>query len=137
MRLGLKPGPRASRNRQRLVATSTAPRDAQAPVDSTVWPLNRRTTLDWAAQDSGSSPTRTKSRARSISAGVMLRARRASASSASRRTSGLAVPFVAVLNVMVHYVSSGVWRDRPPEGAQEPPGAIWETVPRPLRRPQA
>ncbi len=46
-----------------------------------------------------------------------------------------AVPFVAVLNVMVHYVSSGAWRDTPPVPVEAPPGAIWETVPRPLRRP--
>ncbi|MCI0156083.1 AI-2E family transporter [Leifsonia shinshuensis] len=46
-----------------------------------------------------------------------------------------AVPFVAVLNVMVHYVSSGAWKDTPPEPLEAPPGAIWETVPRPLRRP--
>ena len=46
-----------------------------------------------------------------------------------------AVPFVAVLNVMVHYVSSGAWRDTPPVPVGAPPGAIWETVPRPLRRP--
>ncbi|WP_295122382.1 AI-2E family transporter [uncultured Leifsonia sp.] len=46
-----------------------------------------------------------------------------------------AVPFVAVLNVMVHYVSSGAWRTAPPEVVEPPAGAIWETVPRPLRRP--
>ncbi len=46
-----------------------------------------------------------------------------------------AVPFVAVLNVMVHSVSSGVWRATPPETVEAPAGAIWETVPRPLRRP--
>jgi predicted PurR-regulated permease PerM len=46
-----------------------------------------------------------------------------------------AVPFVAVLNVMVHYVSSGAWRTAPPEVVDTPAGAIWETVPRPLRRP--
>jgi predicted PurR-regulated permease PerM len=46
-----------------------------------------------------------------------------------------AVPFVAVLNVMVHYVSSGAWRDKPPETIAVPEGAIWEVVPRQLRRP--
>ena len=48
-----------------------------------------------------------------------------------------AVPFVAVLNVMVHYVSSGVWRTKPPEAWAPPPGPIWETVPRQQRRPRA
>ncbi|MGH1526139.1 AI-2E family transporter [Leifsonia sp. L25] len=47
-----------------------------------------------------------------------------------------AVPFVAVLNVMVHYVSSDVWRSRPPEATTAPEGAIWETVPRPRRAPR-
>ncbi len=49
-----------------------------------------------------------------------------------------AVPLVAVLNVMVHYISSGVWRtkqtgDAPPP----PPRAIWETVPQAVRRTRA
>ena len=48
-----------------------------------------------------------------------------------------AVPFVAVLNVMVHYVSSGVWRTKPPEAWAPPPGPIWETEPRQQRRPRA
>ena len=48
-----------------------------------------------------------------------------------------AVPFVAVLNVMVHYVSSGAWRSRPPVATVAPEGAIWETVPRPRRAPRA
>ncbi|WP_431198258.1 AI-2E family transporter [Leifsonia xyli] len=47
-----------------------------------------------------------------------------------------AVPFVAVLNVMVHYISSGAWRSSPPDtewtGPEQP---IWQTVPRPVRRP--
>ncbi|MEY9851225.1 putative PurR-regulated permease PerM [Leifsonia sp. EB41] len=47
-----------------------------------------------------------------------------------------AVPFVAVLNVMVHYVSSGAWRSKPPEATAVPEGAIWETVPRPRRAPR-
>ncbi|WP_285116132.1 AI-2E family transporter [Leifsonia sp. fls2-241-R2A-40a] len=49
-----------------------------------------------------------------------------------------AVPFVAVLNVMVHYISSGAWRS--PGSAvpwtDAPDRAIWETVPRTVRRPQ-
>jgi predicted PurR-regulated permease PerM len=48
-----------------------------------------------------------------------------------------AVPFVAVLNTMVHYVSSGAWRNSPPSGWTAPDRAIWETVPRPVRRPPA
>jgi len=47
-----------------------------------------------------------------------------------------AVPFVAVLNVMVHYISSGAWRTTPPTPWHDAPDrAIWETVPRPVRRP--
>lgn len=49
-----------------------------------------------------------------------------------------AVPFVAVLNVMVHYVSSGVWRTDPGASWRDAPDrAIWETVPRPVRKPPA
>lgn len=49
-----------------------------------------------------------------------------------------AVPFVAVLNVMVHYVSSGVWRTDPGAAWKDAPDrAIWETVPRPVRKPPA
>lgn len=49
-----------------------------------------------------------------------------------------AVPFVAVLNVMVKYISSGVWRTAPPTADWTGPDrAIWETVPRPVRRPPA
>lgn len=48
-----------------------------------------------------------------------------------------AVPFVAVLNVMVHYVASGVWRNAAPSDYTPPERAIWETVPRPVRRPPA
>lgn len=48
-----------------------------------------------------------------------------------------AVPFVAVLNVMVHYVSGGAWRGRPPGEWSAPPEAIWETVPRRVRRAAA
>jgi predicted PurR-regulated permease PerM len=49
-----------------------------------------------------------------------------------------AVPLAAVLNVMVHYVSSGVWRTEPPGDPSlvEPIPALWETVPRPSRRPR-
>ncbi|MGO4593310.1 AI-2E family transporter [Leifsonia sp. 2TAF2] len=47
-----------------------------------------------------------------------------------------AVPFVAVLNVMVHYISGGAWRSSPPTPWQDAPDrAIWETVPRAVRRP--
>lgn len=47
-----------------------------------------------------------------------------------------AVPLAAVLNVMVHYISSGVWRTRTPENAEwaVPTTALWQTVPRPSRR---
>lgn len=48
-----------------------------------------------------------------------------------------AVPFVAVLNVMVHYVSGGAWRGRPPGEWSAPPAAIWQTVPRRVRRTAA
>jgi predicted PurR-regulated permease PerM len=46
-----------------------------------------------------------------------------------------AVPLAAVLNVMVHYVASGTWRQR---SATEFPAlqtVLWQTVPRPRRRP--
>ncbi len=39
-----------------------------------------------------------------------------------------AVPVAAVLNVMVHYISSGVWRQTPPP-AFEPSAPLWSTVP--------
>lgn len=45
-----------------------------------------------------------------------------------------AVPFAAVLNVMVHYISSGDWRSsqsRPQAGADDTP--LWRTIPRPRR----
>lgn len=47
-----------------------------------------------------------------------------------------AVPFVAVLNVMVHYISSGTWRGKEQVAFSAPAGAIWETVPRAVRRPR-
>jgi len=47
-----------------------------------------------------------------------------------------AVPFVAVLNVMVHYISSGTWRGKEQVAFSPPAGAIWETVPRAVRRPR-
>jgi predicted PurR-regulated permease PerM len=49
-----------------------------------------------------------------------------------------AVPLAAVLNVMVHYVSSGVWRTGPPSDPSlvQPIPVLWETVPRPVRRPR-
>lgn len=46
-----------------------------------------------------------------------------------------AVPFVAVLNVMVHYISSGVWRtQRGGDDAPPPFQPIWQTVPQAVRR---
>ncbi|GAB3803465.1 AI-2E family transporter [Humibacter antri] len=45
-----------------------------------------------------------------------------------------AVPFAAVLNVMVKYVSSGAWRAGPDAPYTGPPDALWKTVPRPRRR---
>jgi predicted PurR-regulated permease PerM len=47
-----------------------------------------------------------------------------------------AVPFAAVLNVMVHYISSGAWRTRPPGEYDQPQAVLWQTVPRPIRRPR-
>ncbi len=49
-----------------------------------------------------------------------------------------AVPVAAVLNVMVQYVSSGVWRTGPPgdPSLDQPIPVLWETVPRPTRRPR-
>lgn len=46
-----------------------------------------------------------------------------------------AVPFAAVLNVMVRYVSSGAWRGGTQRPFIGPPDALWKTVPRP-RRPR-
>lgn len=40
-----------------------------------------------------------------------------------------AVPFAAVLNVMVHYINSGAWRNRPVQTPSSSPPAIWQTVP--------
>ena len=45
-----------------------------------------------------------------------------------------AVPVAAVLNVMVHYVSSGDWRTRPPGDYAAPTTVLWQTVPRPVRK---
>jgi predicted PurR-regulated permease PerM len=42
-----------------------------------------------------------------------------------------AVPFAAVLNVMVRYVSSGAWRPDAEAAYTGPPDALWQTVPRP------
>ncbi|MFF1574076.1 AI-2E family transporter [Leifsonia sp. NPDC058292] len=47
-----------------------------------------------------------------------------------------AVPFAAVLNVMVHYISSGAWRARGPGGYVGPATVLWQTVPRDVRRPR-
>ncbi len=48
-----------------------------------------------------------------------------------------AVPVAAVLNVMVHYISSGVWRTAPTDASwSTPTTALWQTVPRPSRRPR-
>jgi predicted PurR-regulated permease PerM len=44
-----------------------------------------------------------------------------------------AVPFAAVLNVMVRYVSSGAWRSGPDVPYGGPPEALWRTVPRSRR----
>lgn len=44
------------------------------------------------------------------------------------------VPFAAVLNVMVRYVSSGTWRSGADAPFAGPPDALWQTVPRPLGR---
>ncbi|NNC11261.1 AI-2E family transporter [Planctomonas sp. JC2975] len=44
-----------------------------------------------------------------------------------------AVPFAAVLNVMVRYVSSGAWRPGAVPADAGPPDALWQTVPRPRR----
>ncbi|QDZ14423.1 AI-2E family transporter [Humibacter ginsenosidimutans] len=44
-----------------------------------------------------------------------------------------AVPFAAVLNVMVKYVSSGAWRPDAAVAYTGPPDALWQTVPRPRR----
>ncbi|MGA0566599.1 AI-2E family transporter [Rathayibacter sp. KR2-224] len=44
-----------------------------------------------------------------------------------------AVPFAAVLNVMVKYVSSGSWRGGAEPPVSGPPDALWQTVPRPRR----
>jgi predicted PurR-regulated permease PerM len=45
-----------------------------------------------------------------------------------------AVPLVAVLNVMIGYVSGGTWRQERPGGAPRPPAKtsapLWRTVPR-------
>jgi Predicted permease len=41
-----------------------------------------------------------------------------------------AVPFAAVLNVMVHHISGGSWRRTPPELYLAPDSALWRTVPR-------
>ncbi|MGO4105812.1 AI-2E family transporter [Leifsonia sp. YAF41] len=40
-----------------------------------------------------------------------------------------AVPVAAVLNVMVNYISSGVWRTTPPQILLAPSSPLWRTVP--------
>ncbi|SDT10396.1 Predicted PurR-regulated permease PerM [Microterricola viridarii] len=40
-----------------------------------------------------------------------------------------AVPVAAVLNVMVHYISSGAWRNTPPLPQPAPSAPLWSTVP--------
>jgi predicted PurR-regulated permease PerM len=47
-----------------------------------------------------------------------------------------AVPFAAVLNVMVHYIAGGAWRASSPDGSPPAEGSLWQTVPRPLRPPR-
>lgn len=44
-----------------------------------------------------------------------------------------AVPFAAVLNVMVHYIAGGAWRASPATGSPPAEGVLWQTVPRPQR----
>jgi len=40
-----------------------------------------------------------------------------------------AVPIAAVLNVMINYIHSGVWRDIPPPSTAAAESALWQTVP--------
>ncbi|THG36203.1 AI-2E family transporter [Glaciibacter flavus] len=40
-----------------------------------------------------------------------------------------AVPFAAVLNVMVRYISGGTWKSHPPVEPPPPTSNIWQTVP--------
>ena len=42
-----------------------------------------------------------------------------------------AVPVAAVMNVMVRYISSGVWKTRPPIEPAIPQSMLWQTVPQP------
>ncbi|KQX07462.1 MULTISPECIES: AI-2E family transporter [unclassified Leifsonia] len=42
-----------------------------------------------------------------------------------------AVPVAAVMNVMVRYISSGVWKTRPPVEPPVPQSILWQTVPQP------
>ena len=42
-----------------------------------------------------------------------------------------AVPVAAVMNVMVRYISSGVWKTKPPVPLPPLPFALWQTVPQP------
>lgn len=42
-----------------------------------------------------------------------------------------AVPVAAVMNVMVRYISSGVWKTRPPVEPALPQSMLWQTVPQP------
>jgi putative heme transporter len=42
-----------------------------------------------------------------------------------------AVPVAAVMNVMVRYISSGVWKTKPPVLLPPLPSALWQTVPQP------
>ncbi|WP_022886690.1 AI-2E family transporter [Glaciibacter superstes] len=56
-----------------------------------------------------------------------------------------AVPIAAVVNVMVNYISSGVWRAQPPPAGGAIASPLWQTVPqarpgyssRPFRNPKA
>lgn len=44
-----------------------------------------------------------------------------------------AVPFAAVLNVMMHYIASGAWRDDPKAVPRDDGYILWQTVPRKRR----
>jgi len=47
-----------------------------------------------------------------------------------------AVPFAAVLNVMVHYIASGAWRVAPTSEPASSATVLWQTVPRTPRPPR-
>jgi putative heme transporter len=47
-----------------------------------------------------------------------------------------AVPFAAVLNVMIQYVASGAWRARSESEYPRIESPLWQTIPRTRRRPR-